>query len=224
MYWDKKNNILTGVVLGRLQYPGVFWVCIVKSGRWIAHISQNPRCHNPQNYNMNVHRQQNLISGSATPHFFNTGLTSQIALHTPLLAASEHISSAFVNRVWNNASRDMTPLYTHLFDTRRRIYETASSKLLAGTFYQSIEVNAEQPAADKNEACAQRTIHRDRACLLRGASWIIISPIFSNTIRAASRAERILRSIHHGKGKGKGRARTGHEDPKGVTGIALLFP
>ena len=62
----------------------------------------------------------------------------------------------------------MTSLYTHLFDTRRRIYKTASSKLLAVKFYQSIEVNAEQSAADTNEACAQSTIHRDHACFLRG--------------------------------------------------------
>jgi len=86
----------------------------------------------------------------------------------------------------------MTSLYTHLFDTRRRIYETASSKLLAGKIYPSIEVNVEQSAADTNEAWAQRTTHRDCACLLRGTNWIIISPIFSSTIRAASRTECIL--------------------------------
>ena len=48
-----KNKMVTDVMLGRLQYTGVFWVCNVKSGRWTAHVYQIPRCHNQQNYNMN---------------------------------------------------------------------------------------------------------------------------------------------------------------------------
>ena len=42
---------------------------------------------------MNVHRHQNLTSGSTTPHFFSTGLTSQNALHTPLLVANNTFRS-----------------------------------------------------------------------------------------------------------------------------------
>jgi hypothetical protein len=76
--------MLTDFMLRRLQYTGVFWVCTVKSGRWTANVYQITRCHIQQNYNMNVHREQNLKSDYSILLQNRVDITERIIFNTRL--------------------------------------------------------------------------------------------------------------------------------------------